>query len=313
MVKSRNPIGNRPSNGRDLQRLIHAIESSLHAAAQVRVESPKRLVDKDTGRLREHDVVLTFLESPHELLVALECRDRSRPVGVPEVEAFWAKCQRTGINHGIIVSSRGFTKSAILKANTQNVGCLFLDEVENFDWCQTPGVTVLSHDLVALKVRINFQTDPGEGRMLILADGSPVNEQVMRNWALHIFNTQLAGQTDLSGVHALHFVEYSPAIFIEHPAGRMQATELFFSPTYKISRTPVPFEFRTYFDQARPRTITAVAIAQVEVGQNKASMVLSRDTNSGKVRITIVPIPSASTAKPKNPAAQPDGCGGAAD
>jgi hypothetical protein len=101
----------------------------LHDGAKVKVESPKRLIDKDTGRLREHDMVLTFLEGPHELCVALECRDRSRPVGVPEVEAFWAKCQRTGISHGIIVSSKGFTKSAISKANTQNIGCLLLDEV----------------------------------------------------------------------------------------------------------------------------------------------------------------------------------------
>src|ERR1051326_1310574 len=177
MGKTRVRSERRLPNGRDLQRLIHAIESSLHDGAKVKVESPKRLIDKDTGRLREHDMVLTFLEGPHELCVALECRDRSRPVGVPEVEAFWAKCQRTGISHGIIVSSKGFTKSAISKANTQNIGCLLLDEVESFDWCQTPGVTLLNHNLVALNVRVNFQTDPGEGSALTLADGSPVTEQ----------------------------------------------------------------------------------------------------------------------------------------
>jgi hypothetical protein len=291
MAKSRNPIRNRPSNGRDLQRLIHAIESSLDAEAKVKVESPKRLVDKDTGRLREHDVILTFLAGPHELSIALECRDRSRPVGVPEVEAFGAKCQRTGISRGIIVSSKGFTKTAVGKANSQNIGCLLLDEVESFDWCQTPGVTLLSHDLIALKVRINFQKDPGEGKTLVLADGSPVTEQIFRNWALHTFNTHVANQNELSGTHTLHFVEQNPAIFIEHQTVLMQATELYFSPTYAISRKIAPFEFRTYFDQARSRKITAVAVAKVDFGENTASMVLSRNEISGVIKISIVPVP----------------------
>jgi hypothetical protein len=76
------------NDGRDLQRIVHPIETALRQNPNIKVESPKRLVDKDTGRLREHDVVLTFTEGHHEILCALECRDRSRPVGVPAVEAF---------------------------------------------------------------------------------------------------------------------------------------------------------------------------------------------------------------------------------
>jgi hypothetical protein len=280
------------SNGRDLQRLIHAIESSLHASAKVKVESPKRLIDKDTGRLREHDVVLTFLEGHHELSVALECRDRSRPVGVPEVEAFWAKCQRTGINSGIIVSSKGFTKSAIAKADSHNVGCLSLDEVERFDWCQAPGVSVLNHDLVALSVRVNFPHNPGEGSKLILADGTALNEQTLRNWAHHAFNNHVANRNELTGNHTFNFVELNPPIFIEHPGGRVQATELLFSPTYSIDRKLVPFEFRSYFDRAKARSVTTAAVARIDVGGKSASMVLSRDENSGIVTVTIVPDPS---------------------
>jgi hypothetical protein len=203
-----------------------------------------------------------------------------------------AKCQRTGINCGIIVSSKGFTKTAISKANTQNVGCLLLDEVERFDWCQAPGVTVLNHDLIALSVRVNFQKDPGGQKLLTLADGSAVTEQVFRNWAFHAFHTHVANRDELSGIHTLHFVEHNPAIFIDHPMGRMKATELLFSPTYNISRKLVPFEFRTYFDLAKSRAITAVAVAQVDVGGNTASMLLSRDETSGIVTVAIIPTAS---------------------
>lgn len=279
-------------NGRDLQRVIHAIESSLHASAKVKVESPKRLIDKDTGRLREHDVVLTFLEGPHELSVALECRDRSRPVGVPEVEAFWAKCQRTGINSGIIVSSKGFARSAIAKANSHNVGCLSLDEVERFDWCQAPGISVLNHNLVALSVRINFPHDPGEGSKLLLADGIALTEQTLHDWAHHAFNNHVANRNELTGNHTFNFVETNPPIFIERPWGRMQAAELFFSPTYSIDRKLVPFEFRSYFDRASARSVTTAAVARIDIGGKSASMVLSRDDNSGIVTVTIVPDPS---------------------
>jgi predicted helicase len=146
----------RKADGRDLQRLIHAIESTVKGESNTKVESPKRLIDKDTRRLREHDVVLTFVEGHHQLLLALECRDRSRPVGVPDVEAFHSKCERTGIDRGIIVSSKGFAKTAIVKANSYNIGCLSLDEVERFDWCQTPAVTVLSYDLRSVHLHIDF-------------------------------------------------------------------------------------------------------------------------------------------------------------
>jgi hypothetical protein len=66
-----------------LQDLVATIEKVVHARAGVTVESPKRLPDKDTGKVREHDVVVTIVTGHHQTLLALECRDRSRKVGVP--------------------------------------------------------------------------------------------------------------------------------------------------------------------------------------------------------------------------------------
>ena len=93
--------------GENLQHLVRVLEQATNNAPNITVESPKRIRDKDTGKLREHDVVITFSFSHHSLVMALECRDRSRKVGVPEVEAFRKKCDATSIHRAIIVSSIG--------------------------------------------------------------------------------------------------------------------------------------------------------------------------------------------------------------
>jgi len=121
--------------GKSLERLIKHLEVMLaRESGSVLVESPKRIPDITTGKDREHDVVITINEHHHELRIAVECRDRSRPITVNQVEGFWAKCQHTGINQGIIVSSRGFYESAIKKAEFLGIRCFNLEEATSFHW-----------------------------------------------------------------------------------------------------------------------------------------------------------------------------------
>src|SRR4051794_22217478 len=130
------------NDGRNLQRLIHAIESARGSGTHVKIESPKRILDKITNELREHDVVLTYTHQHHEITVAIECRDRSRPVGSNAIEEFRSKCESTGIHSGIIVSPKGFSRPAIRKAAHYNIRCLTLEEIERFDWCGIGAITV---------------------------------------------------------------------------------------------------------------------------------------------------------------------------
>jgi predicted helicase len=134
--------------GEQLQRLVETLERVINNASNVKIESPKRLTDKDTGRLREHDVVLNFSMQHHDMIVALECRDRSRKVGVPEIEAFKNKCDRTGVHKGVVVSSIGFTNTALLKSKMMGIDCFVLNEIERFDWCQAPGLESRSREIV---------------------------------------------------------------------------------------------------------------------------------------------------------------------
>jgi hypothetical protein len=92
--------------------------------------------DRVTGQPREHDVVITIKEHHHELTIAIECRDRSRPITVNQVEGFWKKCQDTGVNQAVIVSAKGFWKTARKKAEMLGIRCLDWEQTTSFDWMQ---------------------------------------------------------------------------------------------------------------------------------------------------------------------------------
>jgi hypothetical protein len=135
---------NQMKQGRSLEILVEKLERLLANDAGVYIESPKKIRDTQTQQLREHDVVLIYNQSHHELVVAIECKDRSRPVGVPDIEAFHSKCYHTNINQGIIVSSSGFAKTALLKASKMGIKCLELKEIETASFL-LPGAIVVVH------------------------------------------------------------------------------------------------------------------------------------------------------------------------
>ena len=120
--------------GDRFHKLVASLEGMFAARSGVKVDAPLRLRDKDTGRLREHDVVITRMTHHGANRTALECRDRSRQLGVPQVEAFAKKWEKTGIHHGILVSTSGFTTTAIAKAAALNLSCMTLSEAERFTW-----------------------------------------------------------------------------------------------------------------------------------------------------------------------------------
>ena len=125
------------NDGSAFHDFVVQLEKALVAGEGITVESRKRLVDKDTGRLREHDVVLTVQVAHHRTRTAIECKDTGRKVGVPTVEGFAKKCEKTGVHRGILVSASGFTKTARVKAAALNIECMELTQAASFDWLAT--------------------------------------------------------------------------------------------------------------------------------------------------------------------------------
>lgn len=105
-----------PRVGRAFENIVHTLEKVL-SDSKVSIESPGFLVDRVTNQKREIDVLIRFSQSHHKQLIAIECKDRKIPVGVPDVEAFNTKTRDLKITKAVLVSSSGFRKSAIEKAS----------------------------------------------------------------------------------------------------------------------------------------------------------------------------------------------------
>lgn len=133
--------------GAILEQVVHTLERALATNPTARIHRNHRLPDRITGQSREHDVVLEIPEAHHSIRIAIECRDRSRPVGVSQVEAFAQKCADTGISRGVIVSPAGFCKTAITKAAHLSITCMTLREVETLAWSEITHLTYRSRIL----------------------------------------------------------------------------------------------------------------------------------------------------------------------
>ena len=278
-----------------LHRLVHSLEAAVARGAKVRIEAPKRLRDKDTNRLCEHDVVVTFTHPQHELMVACECRDRSRRIGAPEVEAFHTKCQRTGINRGIIVSPRGFTETALQKADSFGIGCLTLEEVDQFNWCVAPGVDLTDRSFVRIRAKVLFPEMPPDSSQLYLPDGTKLTDDVVTRWAIMACDRHVVDNVE--GEVTRVFVEQRPALHTFAADGRQLAADtLVMQATYRVKQEFVPFEFRRYMDLARNKVVNDTAVAALGLDDGRAADLLLKRVEDGSIEVSVVQVPEGPKA-----------------
>jgi hypothetical protein len=275
-------------DGKDLQRLIRVIESARTAGKEIAIESPKYFVDRVTGERREHDVVLTIKPAHHEIVVALECRDRSRKVGVPEIEAFHTKCHDTGVHAGIIVSSMGFYETAKRKAKTYNIRCLTLDEVTGFDWFLPDSMSVFSKHMTHVHAQIDFDL-PFAPRMDDIhdKDGRPLTNEAINQTALCALNTHHDLLPKEIGEHVVSF-NIRPDLYAVIDGRDYATCRIVFTVTFENRLTFAPFRFRSYNDEGTKKSITQAAIANVQVGDRAVDFVASTESD-GSIMIAVVP------------------------
>jgi hypothetical protein len=253
----------------------------------------KRFPDKVTGKPREHDVVLTITQEHHHLVIALECRDRSRKVGVNAVEEFRSKCEDTGINSGIIVSARGFYKTAIEKATHYNIRCLTLDEAESFDWCPASGVDTFHREVRGSHLTVLFDGDGIKVETIQLEDGRPLNGDMVGSWALNLLEHHYRPSADeAAGDYHVAFKERDPKLYGIRDGKRVQAVEAQYVVHYTVSVGFAPFSFRTYMDMGRSKQLRQVATCAVQIGDAEADLVFSPN-KEGSVTVALVRSPPA--------------------
>lgn len=282
--------------GANLERLVAAIERATHVASDVQVEPRKKLRDKDTGRPREHDVVLTFTLEHHSVLLAIECRDRSRKIGVPEVEAFNKKCERTGVHRGVMVSAIGFRKTALKKAAEMEIACRTLEQVDKFDWCLIPVIEHRPRDLIDEQRPWNIATaEPFDGAFQIYdASGSVMDTDRFSQLAqtfLTMRPADLAENQDEEAIRhpvTCNFQIEMPELYLRNLQGAfVRISRLMAHVTYRITPKLVPLEFHEYVNRATGKLITSAAVAHLEGAAGEADVVIRR-AEDGTLTIALV-------------------------
>jgi hypothetical protein len=188
-------------SSRSLEKLVAHLHGQLIESGSVLIESPKHLRDISTGRLRRHDVVLTVTSGNQTFLVAIECRERNRPVGLSQLAAFSRKCCATSINKSAIVSSCGFTKTALSRATALGIHCLSLEQIKSFPWvqCETNLAQIRTN-----YARIDFAIIPEKdfvkkptSFMLINDDGQTVSPDILRDYLIAALIQRVRESSDL--------------------------------------------------------------------------------------------------------------------
>jgi hypothetical protein len=281
---------NARKDGKALQRLIRAIEGALAAGNEtIKIETGKRFPDKSTGKPREHDVVLTLTNKHHETIIVLECRDRSRPVGVDAVEAFHTKCLDTGIHSGIIVSASRFCRTAVKKASRYNIRCLTLDEAEGFDWCGTAGMKTYERLLTHAEFYIIFPEGPDIDRDTIQTeDGAPLNPEMIKGWGRNALDQYHPTPWEEPGEHRARLRELNPPVYGIRGGERVRAKELRVGLIYTVTVGFAPFSFRTYVDVGRSKQVTQAAVCEVAVTKDNFAEIVLSTNEHGEINITLV-------------------------
>lgn len=86
-----------------------------------------------SGRLRQVDVAITTQAAGYPVLIALECKRHSRPVGIREVEAFASKLRDVRASQGVLIAA-GFDEGARAVASEHLVTLLTYEEISGIDW-----------------------------------------------------------------------------------------------------------------------------------------------------------------------------------
>jgi len=273
-------------NGRDLEILIHRIEAHL-AGEEAQVESPGFIEDRITHQKREVDVLITMNNGHHDIVIAIECKDRKTPVGVPDIESFSTKVKDLKINKAVFVSSSGFRKTALEKAEFYNISCLDIDEIDSFDWLLTDHVVV--HETKYLKSYWGIKSgekelNEGSGYELRSIDGNLISDEIL------VANTKkLVEQLDLSECeigkpYGQTFTLNSDNLVLWDPNTRQgyPVTECrVYAEFVKLVREE-PFRRIKYSDVLEKKNITNAAVADVHLGDATGQIMVVENPDGTK-------------------------------
>ncbi|MEQ1883718.1 MAG: restriction endonuclease [Bryobacteraceae bacterium] len=124
-----------PERSNPFQRLVFVLKRELETMAKVKESA--MLPDPTTRNKREVDVLIEQNRSGIPFRIGVECRDHSKVQDVIWIESVVTKQRDLGLDASIVVSSKGFTKGAKLKAKAHGIRTVSLKKGSETDWANT--------------------------------------------------------------------------------------------------------------------------------------------------------------------------------
>jgi len=130
--------------------------------------------------LRQIDVLVTHVHANIEYKTIIECRDFTGKLNVTHVDSFCSKITDVKANKGIIVSRKGFSKTAIRKASRLGIGLCIVDGADTVlkeMALELPMVVVT----VEPSMHVNVAVKPTRDTAVHESEWSTINDVLLRN------------------------------------------------------------------------------------------------------------------------------------
>ncbi len=123
-------------NWKQFEELVLRIQNDI--AKDAIVSHNESLIDK-SGIKRQIDVLIKQKIGFDEALIIVECKRHKHPIPIGLIESFCTKLKDLNASYGILVSSNGFTKGAIKKAELHNVKLYSIESALEENWKKIVG------------------------------------------------------------------------------------------------------------------------------------------------------------------------------
>ena len=175
--------------------LVAHVQSTL--APQSKIGRNEKILGKRSKTVREIDITVRQNVGQYNIFVAIDCKDRKRPIDLKEVEEFIGLVKDVGANKGAIVSASGFTQAARTRATDAGIDIYRLVDAEKHDWQCYVSIPVLCdfRRIKSFRFRFRgtgpFRMMPQDARTMVLFNQSREPIDTMLNLLCKKWNSGL--------------------------------------------------------------------------------------------------------------------------
>ena len=147
--------------GKRFEKLIHDIHAQWAPEGAI-VKLDDEIVGCQSGVQRQIDISIRVKVAQYDVLIVVECKDKSRPIDVEELGSFSKLLEDVRANKGVLISTSGFTPAAVTMARALAIDTRTYIDTESVDWGTEVTIPVL---LIRVKLdswAASFSSIPGQ-------------------------------------------------------------------------------------------------------------------------------------------------------